>query len=157
MQLVKRERKFGDSTGGPGGISDISDYDIVDSDEVIAECWEMRCTSMRKAFEECGDLSATEPDERIKILMSLTCVQISELERCVKKWISNAAKIKEAVEEKKVCDVCGEEIFNHVGVRLDFTTDENSNDVIKLKETFGKTDFNICLRCWVLSMGVKQG
>lgn len=84
MKLVKHERKIGNRSGGPGGICDISDYDVVEGDKIIAELWEMCYENMKKYDDEHKRV----PDETVKILMPLLAIQELEgLRSCVNEWL----------------------------------------------------------------------
>ena len=56
-------------------------------------------------------------------------------------------------KEQVICDVCGEKCGSNIGVCVRLN-DVNDPDIIRVKGTFGKITFDICLRCWILSLGV---
>lgn len=56
-------------------------------------------------------------------------------------------------KEKLICNVCGEELGSHAGLHVDIG-DNNADDVARLMKTFGKTTFEVCIRCLLLGAGV---
>ena len=57
------------------------------------------------------------------------------------------------------CDVCGQELMINnvsvVGLSICLPDDSSYVEFKKVKDIFGKTEFNICLTCWLKSLGVK--
>ena len=72
----------------------------------------------------------------------------------IEKMKLNGRNSMDTITKRQViCDVCGEKCGSNIGVGIGLT-DMNDPDIIRVKETFGKLTFNICLRCWILAMGV---
>ena len=60
------------------------------------------------------------------------------------------------------CDVCNEELTDVeknttiIGVLFNISKlDKDHSETKRIKEIFGKTEFNICYVCWLKSLGIK--
>lgn len=66
-----------------------------------------------------------------------------------------------AFGEDIFCDVCGRKLTENglsiIGMRISRMSDqiEKSNEYRRIKDTFGKTEFNICWVDFIKSLGVK--
>lgn len=63
-----------------------------------------------------------------------------------------------------ICDVCSHEMWdtesqtNLIGTVMKLTISDNVShpEVQRVKDLFGKLEFNVCFVCWLKSLGVKE-
>lgn len=69
------------------------------------------------------------------------------------------------IAEQYICDVCGKEKSKQLkGMEIIIKVNDNTEDISpkllaeikEVKKRFGTTKFDICMICWLKSMGIKE-